>query len=213
MWTAALALLIVWTDQYCLWIFGIQEGYPLMHPLLPLMRQPSLLLLLPIVGKRVLTLFFLLTSSSVVALIWYKNSKAIVVCMCAIIPWLLCYYIGLPEKKLPDVCSQIKSLPCMAHSTVNNPIVTITIIGNQLKKIIHNYPQTEVIIMPESAFNVTNFADLPEMLQLWDDKDVWANQYTLFLVPAAGKMAITIIRCTGCIAGCCKHVLIKNMQC
>src|SRR4030095_8317071 len=32
LWAAALALFIIWTDWYCLWIFGIKEGYPLMHP-------------------------------------------------------------------------------------------------------------------------------------------------------------------------------------
>src|SRR5579871_1250291 len=39
-WTTTLALFIVWVDRYCMWIFGIQEGYPLMHPLIILTQHP-----------------------------------------------------------------------------------------------------------------------------------------------------------------------------
>ena len=169
MWLIALALFIFWTDQYCLWMFGIKEGYPLMHPLLPLAQQPCLLMLLPIVGKQVLTVLFLLVPSSCVVLLWYKNYTALLFFVCTTIPWLLCWCVGATQIKQPVWYKHIKSLPCMAHSTVDNPIVTIKIIAHQLKKIIEQYPHTTVIVMPESALNVTDFESKPALLQLWNE--------------------------------------------
>ncbi len=50
----------------------------------------------------------------------------------------------------------------------DDPSVVIKIVSIQLKKIITMYPEVEIIIMPESAFNISNFAELPELLQLWN---------------------------------------------
>src|SRR5579862_182148 len=55
LWTAALWLFIIWVDWYSLSVFGVQEGYPLMHPLIVLANKPELLYLLPIIGKQLLT--------------------------------------------------------------------------------------------------------------------------------------------------------------
>ncbi len=168
MWLIALALFIFWTDQYCMWIFGIQEGYPLMHPLILLAQQPCMLVLLPSIGKQLLTMLLLLVPASFVVLLWYKNYCALsfFLFICAL--WLLCCLMCVPHIKQPDWYAKIKSLPCMAHSCVDNPVVTIKVVGNQLKKIIANYPEVEIIVMPESAFNISNFEDLPELLQLWN---------------------------------------------
>jgi len=167
-WLSALALFIFWTDQYCMWVFGIQEGYPLMHPLLPLAQQPCLLVLLPIIGKQLLTMLLLLVPASFVLLIWYKNYRGLFLFESACVPWLLCSLMHVPHIQQPNWYRKIKSLPWMAHSCVDNPVVTIKVVGNQLKKIIAQYPEVEVVVMPESAFNVSNFEYLPELLQLWN---------------------------------------------
>lgn len=166
-WTTTLAIFLFWVDQYCLWILGVAEGYPLMHPLVLFAQHSCLLLLLPMLGKQLLTLLFLLIPASVVAVLWYKNYKALLFFMSAIIPWAGCLYVGIPQAARPGWCHSIKSLPCMMHSTVAHPLVTIKVIGRKLKEIVADNAKISIVIMPESAFNSTNFENVPELLQLW----------------------------------------------
>lgn len=168
-YSSALWLFIMWTDWYCMWIFGVQEGYPLMHPLIPLAHNPALLCLLPILGKLLLTGLFLLVPLSCTLLLWYKNNRALLLLCAAVAPWIACWWAGVSETQQFYWHNQIKSLPYMACSTVSNPIVVVKVVGNKLRNIIEQYPETEIIIMPESAFNVSNFADFPELLQLWNE--------------------------------------------
>jgi hypothetical protein len=179
-WIIALWLFIIWTDWYSMWIFGIQEGYPLMHPLIPLAQKPALLGLLPIIGKALLTGVFLLLPASVVLLLWYKNYKAGLFFCSAIVPWLLCLWLGQAEREIPFWQNQIKSLPYMAYSVAKNPMVVVKVVGNQLKKIITQYPETDIIIMPESAFNVSNFANLPELIECWGAERLGKKIHVVF---------------------------------
>lgn len=170
LWTVALWFFIMWVDWYCLWIFGVQEGYPIMHPLILLAQQPRLLCLLPIIGKPLLTGLFLLVPAGIVLVLWYQNSRALLFLGGVVIFWLFCLISHDPKKSEPALWrAHIKSLPYMIHSASDDPTVIIKIVSNQIKKLITAYPKTEIIIMPESAFNVSNFAELSELLQLWNE--------------------------------------------
>ncbi len=179
-WTLALAIFIFWVDRYCLWILGVAEGYPLMHPLMLLAQHSCLLLLLPILGKQLLTLLFLLIPASVVAVVWYKNYKALLFFISAVAPWVGCLYMGIPEIPKADWYYAIQSLPCMMHSTVANPLVTIKVIGRKLKDIVAGNAKISIVIMPESAFNSTNFEDIPELLQLWSCEHIGKPLHIIF---------------------------------
>ena len=180
MWTIALWLFIIWVDWYSMWIFGTQEGYPLMHPLILLAQKPFLLCLLPVVGKQVLTGLFLLVPASCVLLLWYKNYRALLFFCTVVAPWIWCWWVGGAEAQQLHWHTKVKSLPYMAYSTVHNPIVVVKVVANQLKKIIAQYPDTEIIIMPESAFNVSNFAEFPELLQLWNEDCLGKTVHIVF---------------------------------
>lgn len=180
LWAMALWLFIMWVDWYSLWIFGVQEGYPLMHPLLLLAQKPSLLCLLPFLGKLLLTGIFLLMPMSIVALLWYKNGVAML-CVCmTVMFWWGCWKWGWSEIESMHWHNKIKSLPCMVCSTNNDPTVIIKIVSNHIKKIIACYPTTEMIIMPESACNVSNFAEIPELLQLWNKESIGKAMHVVF---------------------------------
>lgn len=179
-WVTMLWILIRWVDGYSLWIFGVQEGYPLMHPLILLVKKPELLWLLPIIGKQLLTILFLLISVCMVSLIFYKTYKALLFfCFVAGI-WMLC--LCMPQGCVKKVLWQIriKSLPFMMCSTVEDPSVIIKVIGNQIKKIITKYPDADIIIMPESACNIDNFADLSDVLSLWNEQNIGKSIYIIF---------------------------------
>ena len=168
LWTLSLALFFVWIDQYCMWVFGIKEGYPLMHPLLPLAQQPRLLLLLPMCGKQLTTIFFLCVAASCVLWIWYKNFVSLLFFIMVILAWLYCWCVNVSEQTYPAWYNQIKSLPCMAHVTGQDPTVVMKVIAKQLKEIVMYHPHTDIIAMPESALNITDFERKPELLQLWN---------------------------------------------
>ncbi len=178
-WAAALLVFIIWTDNYCFWIFGALEGYPLMHPLLPLVQKPALLMLMPIIGKQMLTLLFLLLPLSTTMLIWYKNKAALFFVCCVSGPWVISVCFA-PTMQMPEWHLAIKSLPSMAHCQSNDPSVMIRIMGNEFKKIIAKHPKTHIIIMPESAFNVSNFAELPEALQWWNEEHLGKPIHIIF---------------------------------
>lgn len=169
-WVLTLFCFIYWVDQYCLWIFGILEGYPFMHPLILLTQQPGLLLLLPILGKSLLTILFLCISASFVSLLWYKNNKAFCffVSICSF--WIWSWLTGFKQAKQPDRYNCIKSLPCMVYSTGKNPQVTMKVVARHIKNTIEQHPQTTTIIMPESALNIMDLEDKPELLLLWHEK-------------------------------------------
>ena len=178
-WVLLLWLFIIWVDGYSMWIFGVQEGYPFMHPLILLAKRPALLYLLPLIGKQWLTGLFLSISMSIVWLWWYKNISAMLFFGLIMGIW---GYGLIDEVKVKSVPwhIRIKSLPHMICSTTKNPLVTIKIIGNHIKKIVTDYPETDLIIMPESACNIDNFADIPELLLLWNDVHVGKAIHIVF---------------------------------
>lgn len=147
LWTTALALFIFWTDRYCLYIFGM-HGYPFMHPLMPLAQQPAFLWMLPILGKQLLTLLFLLVPVSLTLLLWYRNGTSTLLCIAVMLPW---FWSQPCHKEQPVWHKQIKSLPCMirAHSAS----AAINILTYHIKKLVATYPETSIIIMPESALD------------------------------------------------------------
>jgi hypothetical protein len=179
MWTVALLVFIIWTDNYSFWIFGVLEGYPLMHPLLPLAQHPALLTLMPLIGEHALTILFLLFSFSVVVFTRYKNYTALFFVGCASMPWLLSLWCA-SASEAPAWYACTKSLPCMVHCNGDDPTVPFKVVAHQLRKIITQFPATEMIIMPESAFNLSNFEQLSSSLQLWNEFHLGKPIHILF---------------------------------
>lgn len=180
-WNIVLWLFIMWIDWYSMWIFGIKEGYPLMHPLIPLSQKPALLCLLPYIGKQLVTIAFLFVPTSIVMMLWCKNYKTVLFFCGAIAPWIVCWWWGA-KVNMQQACwhKKVKALPMMICSTAKNPAVAIKIAAHHLKNIVATYPETEIVIMPESAFNMSNFADLSELLQWWHEDYIGKKIHFIF---------------------------------
>lgn len=146
LWTTALAFFIFWTDRYCLYIFGM-HGYPFIHTLVLLAQQPALLWMLPILGKQLLTIFFLLVPASIVLVVWYKNLASVLLCVAVVLPW----FRSQPFYEKSIWYKHIKSFPCMirAHTASG----AMNILTYHIKKLIADYPEVSVIVMPESALD------------------------------------------------------------
>jgi len=167
-YAAGLWLFIVWVDWYSMWIFGLPEGYPLMHPFVVLAYKRYFLYLLPLVGKTVLMSFFLLVPISLVLVLCNRNCISILFFCTAMIPWVFSWGMAQRDIQCAGWYKKIKSLPIMMCFGANQEKVVIKLVANQLKNILIQYPETEVVIMPESAFNINNFNDLSSLINQWD---------------------------------------------
>jgi len=157
-WTSALAIFIFYTDWYCMWVFDM-NGYPFMHPLLPLAQHPSLLQFLPTVGKQLLLMLFLLVPASIVIVIWYKNSVSVLFCIIALMPWTWWGMHQPKDENHPDWYKKIVSLPCMIRAHTQSG--ALRILGHHIKKLTAVYPEASIIIMPESALESIKDEILP----------------------------------------------------
>jgi len=171
-------LFIVGIDWYSLSLFGVQEGYPLMHPLVLLAKKPHLLYLLPMVGKQILTIFFLMFSMGIVLVCWYGNLYSILFLGVVSMPWLLS--IAMQRPPLPECIWQqrIKGLPQMVCS--QNPVIFVKIIHNSIKKIMQMHESTDIIIMPESACTLDKVNDESELLSCWDEHSLGKPVHLIF---------------------------------
>lgn len=179
-WVFSLLILIWWIDQCSLSLFGIREGYPLMHPLIVLAHRPYLLFLLPILGKQLMTILFMMVSASLVLVFWYRNIRAVFFCIVICSVWLLSGLLEYKKKLVIDWHHRIKSLPCMAYSTGRDPRTTMNLMGRYIRNILQDYPETTLIIMPESALNIMNFEHKSELLDLWHDKYIGKPIHIVF---------------------------------
>jgi hypothetical protein len=165
-WSIVLFLFFIWTDWYSLWIFGVKEGYPLMHPLLPLAQHPQLLLLVPWCGKLVVTGLLLLVPLSCVAVALYKNGYTICLLCCALLPWILCWQYGNMHFHNQAWQSRITSLPCIICCSGNDITSTVKLMAHHCKQLITVHDAVDIIIMPESACNYAQFVCNADQLQL-----------------------------------------------
>ena len=177
-----MSVMVVWLfiagiDWYSLSFFGAQEGYTLMHPLILLAKKPHLLYLLPIVGKQLLTLFFLMFSMGIVLIWWYGNWYSVLFLSAVSIPWLLSIAMQRPLRE----CiwqQRIKGLPLMVCS--QNPVIFVKIIQNSLKNILQAHTTADIIIMPESACTLDKVSDISELLRCWHEHNLGKPIHLIF---------------------------------
>lgn len=156
MWGITLALCTVWIDQYCMWVFGIQEGYPLMHPLVVLAQHPALLLPLSVLGKPIMLIFFLLVPVSMILLFWYRNAWTLLFFLIALVPWI--YWGFKYPTQQTNMYAHVKSLPLMIRA--HDSPTAIRILIRHLNKLIAENPQTTIVVLPESALDIINPQDM-----------------------------------------------------
>src|SRR5205814_4338028 len=118
-------------------------------------QHPSLLSALPILGKQLLFLFFLLIPISIVLVLWYKNYISLIIFMMASMPWIWWGMHEPPYKKPQQWHQKICSLPCMIRA--HDSQATMRILTQHIRKLIAVYPEVSIIIMPESALDSLDY--------------------------------------------------------
>jgi apolipoprotein N-acyltransferase len=171
LWVITSRLFITFIDHYVLWIFGVIEGYPLAHPLLPWAQQPFLLSLLPTLGKKTLTLIFLSSAAlSAYALTLSKPLTRLALLILACSPWIISYVLYHPSTKAPPWLSTLAVLPQSFYNP-SDEAKTIKDVAHKLRTIAMKYPAIQVILLPESALYLCDLSTRTD-LSLWNSKNL-----------------------------------------
>lgn len=144
-----------WIDDYCFFVFGRLEGYPLIHPLLMCMHMPAVHVMMPIIGKHWMTLLFLLWGATAVLAVVYCTLPA---AFCFVGMMIFWFAPALFVEQCPILhdMRQFIALPMMTVCTAENE-GAIKCLSGAIGKCIVDYPHAEVIIMPESAYTYDIF--------------------------------------------------------
>ena len=168
-WICTTMLYIIWVVHYSFSIFNYIEGYFLMHPLLPLIEHPPLLSLLVPLGKGVVTLFLCITNAIFTVPLLLKRRWYIAGLAC--IPWLISLAMAPAPLAVPGWVHKIAYIPHSFKSQLN-----LTPLGEAVQRhiriLLKEYPKTEVIILPESAFDRVNLETAHEIGQYWNREHV-----------------------------------------
>jgi len=156
-WIAALILLTLMLDHVALIIAGAWEGYPLLHPVIPLASVPRLLSFMPLIGKFGYTLLLCGTAGLIAYAILRPARHHWMWILLAMIPWLTAYFVTT-RRSLDTYDKNITALSMMFP-----PKMQLDDIQHELERLMQRararHPDTETFIMPESAFYHTDMDD------------------------------------------------------
>jgi hypothetical protein len=181
-YTGVLIVFITWIDRYCLFIFDRIEGYPLMHPIILLTHCPSLLLLLPCVGKLCMTGLFFLVSGAFVGLLVLKNIKSLFFFILVLVPWVLSIVIGQFQQEehtalwVPSVVAIARMTSCKS----SYPESMMRVMGQFFSAIVKNNPAVRIIVLPESAFDSQVFLQNPQLFKRWGQESLGQPVHIIF---------------------------------
>lgn len=166
-----LTFFFTWLNKYCLWPCGLQEGYFLMHPLLPLTQHPQLLYPMTMVDISTATIVFTclllcVPATAAFALRW-TNNYSLFFFILSLVPWMFAYTVAIKQEPQPTWLSSLYCMPEMIFSHSSQSACLIQSMGKKLKTVIEHNNLVELIIMPESALNCTAFSDNPALMKLW----------------------------------------------
>jgi apolipoprotein N-acyltransferase len=192
-WAVAGALYFHWIDAYCLFPLLRCEGYPFAHPIIPLTAHPALLFFLPVLGKPLFT-FFIFVPAGLATLLFsqhkiFSNHKT----RAGVILLLLCCTLAIlffsPDTISPDTVSPPTTSPLepKAHPRAFQAYLDLSrithlplqvkgescslaeLVSHKLRKIVRENPETQLIILPESALYTVLYSEnsSPDCAKLW----------------------------------------------
>ncbi len=168
LWVGTLWLYIFWNDQAILWICGRWEGYFLLHPLVSLGWRPALLMLLPYLGKNILSLLLYLVPAAITLLLIERSKRAILLLVLALLPWLVSLTLPRPKQRPPWLDKIVPLSVIVRKST--NLTEQARRVQQLFKEVVQKNPQAEVIIMPESSYYCDYLSRAPELYGLWSEE-------------------------------------------
>lgn len=170
--SAIFILFFLYFEYSCLWFTGTIEGYSLAHLIIPLMHLPFFRLILAH-SHHLIMLIFIMSIPTVCVLLWNKkkNKYIIIFLFCIFISTIYAIQSFNPKPKNPPAwISKIVALPFVFY-VPHNMTFLMKAVAQELKKIVHRYPETSLVVMPESAL-YCSFLHLKELTNLLSAKEV-----------------------------------------
>ncbi len=170
--SAIFILFFLYFEYFCLWFTGTIEGYSLAHVIVPLMHLPFVRLILAHT-HHLLMLFFIIAAPTSVALLWnnQKNKSLVTFLLCILVLILsLIQFFNPKTENPPEWISKIVALPFVFY-VPHNMTFLMKAVAQELKKIVHKYPETALVVMPESAL-YCSFLHLEALTNLLSAKEI-----------------------------------------
>lgn len=150
-WTISMWLYLLFVNYALFWIFGQCEGYIFANPLLPLATYPFLLGHLHWLSLPFAFLFYCITTSALTLCILQKTKSTIICFILITLAWLI-PSIFYKSTAAPSWLCAVGHLPIMLPDTI--PLEKgAALIAFELKQLKKKYPELQLIILPESAWN------------------------------------------------------------
>jgi apolipoprotein N-acyltransferase len=177
---ASLYAFVIYMDLFCLIPFGRCEGYFLMNPLVPLAQCPTLLYLIPSIGKVLTTFLIISIAASASILCIYHRKLALLLIMSVLLLLLFIWrydFIQMQDTVIPFWHAKIVTLP-IAFVPKYNLTFLASSVSDILKTYVKNHQDVEVVIMPESSF-YCEVLSMPALSSLWGEKVVGKKVHVL----------------------------------
>lgn len=171
LWAVTYWFFIIVMEEYCLCIFSRCEGYFLFNPIFILAEKIQLLTLLPYLGKGVLTFLLLCLSASIVYAFVKQSTQSYILLTIFTLPWLISLALPIPKTQAPSWLSKIAPLSIIIPHMINLNKQAV-IAQEYLKTTAEQYPNAELIIMPESSFQCNHLSTTPAMCEMWSEKEL-----------------------------------------
>lgn len=159
---------IIFVDRYSLIVFGIFQGYPLMHPLVALADSGVLLFFVSLWGKDGALVCFLLLSLCLTQILLLGRLR--IFCVLCFVVFSFLSVLSLFQQKHYQRMDSIVTLPYMIYGSNRSAKSMIKVVAQWLRKVIQEYSHVQTIIMPESSLN-TIF-----MQEDYDDFVCWSSE-------------------------------------
>lgn len=161
LWTVGLWGYLLIIDQLLFWIFGRNEGFLFMHPLLPLSIWPSWITFIKYVPNTLALAWFCITSSLITVIFLQCNRKTMLILLCGLMPWLAGF---IPvHHSIPSWLTTVGHIPLLLPPTIAIEMGTM-LLNEELRLLHKKHPLVTTVILPESSWNGTalsSIANLP----------------------------------------------------
>lgn len=150
-YVAAMWVYFLVMDHVCMAPFDVVEGYFLLHPVLPLVKYPSLVRLLPWLHGEGLCFILLATQGSIFSVLYYRSAywKRLFCGMSFF--WIVCLLIPFEEYQKPIWFNDVVTVPYAFRSAQSEKNM-IDLATAFFKDVVAVYDNATIFLMPEASF-------------------------------------------------------------
>ncbi len=157
-------LFFLWLEHGCIFMLGAWEGYILCNPLIPLVQYPPLLYYMPIIGPAVFLLFFIVTQVAIAACVAQRLHVMWPFFLLSM--WGSGVVLWYTEKRVGYTCPPLTCGTAFFRS-FDNITLNGRVVRDYSKELLHMYPETEIILFPETALRCPLVPGEPDIIALW----------------------------------------------